>query len=97
MIRPLLVPFVVQFPYHSVQHLVYPFHSAIRLRMIRHGSYLLDVQVVTHLFQDVITEFFTLIRHQSSGESIMVKVFIVQAFGNCDGSFVWYFVGLYMT
>ena len=97
MIRPLLVPFVVQFPYHSVQHLMYLFHSAIRLRMIRRRSHFLDVQVVTHLLQDVVTEFSTLIRHQSSGESIMAKVFIIQAFGNCDGSFVWYFVGLYVT
>ena len=76
---------------------MYPFYSAIRLGMIRRRSYFLDVQVVTHLLQDVIAEFSALIRHQSSGESIMAKVFIVQAFGNCDGSFVWYFVGLYVT
>ena len=72
---------------------MYSFHSAIRLRMIRHHSYLFDVQVVTHLLQDVVTEFSSLIRHQSSGESIVVKVFIIQAFGNRNGSLVWYFVG----
>ena len=97
MVGPLLASFVVQFPYHSAQHLVYPFHSAIRLRVIRCRSYLLDVQVVIHLLQDVVTEFSTLIRHQSSGESIVAKVFIIQAFGNCDGSFIWYFVGLYVV
>ena len=80
-----------------MQHLVYSFYSTIRLRMIRCHSYLLDVQVITHLLQNVVTEFSTLIRYQSSGESIMVKVFIVQTFGNCDGSFVWYLVGLYVT
>ena len=97
MVWPLLAPFVVQFPYHSAQHLVYSFHSAIGLRMIRHRSYLLDVQVVTHFLQDVVTEFSTLIRHQSSGESIVAKVFIIEAFGNRDGSFIWHFVGLYVT
>ena len=76
---------------------MYSFHSAIGLGMIRRCLYLLDVQVVTHLLQDVITEFSTLIRHQSSGESIMAKVFIIQAFGNCDGSFVWYFIGLHVA
>ena len=76
---------------------MYSFHSAIGLRVIRRHSYLLDVQIVTHLFQDVVTEFFTLIRHQSSGESIVVKVFIIEAFGNCDGSFIWYLVGLYVV
>ena len=42
---------------------------------------LLDVQVIAHLLQDIVTEFLPLVRHQSPQESVVSEVVIIQTFG----------------
>ena len=61
MVWPVLMSFVVQFAYHASQCLMYSFHGAVRLWVVRRSPYFLDVQIVAHLLQDVITKLLPLV------------------------------------
>ena len=61
MVWPVPSSFVVEFGYHASQCLVHSFYGAIGLRMVRRSPHFLDVQVVAHFFQYVVTKFLSLI------------------------------------
>ena len=57
----------------------------------------LDVQIIAHLLQDVVTEFLPLVRHQSPRKSVVSEIVIIQAFGDGHCSLVLNFVGVYVV
>ena len=63
--------------------------------MVGHCADLLDVQVIAHFLQDVVTEFLPLVRHQSPWESVVSEVVVIEAFGDGHCSLVIDFVGLH--
>ena len=62
--------------------------------MVGRCADLLDVQVIAHFLQDIVTEFLPLVRHQSPREPVVSEVVVIQTFGNGYCSLVIDFVGL---
>ena len=75
---------------------MYTFNGSVRLRVVNCTN-LLDVQVIAHLLQDIVTEFLPLVRHQSPWESVVSEVVIIQTFGDGHCSLVLDFVGLHVA
>ena len=76
---------------------MYTFNGSIGLRVVGCCVDLLDVQVIAHFFQDIVTEFLPLVRHQSPRESIVSEVVVIQTLGDGYFPLVIDFVGLHMA
>ena len=76
---------------------MYMFDGSVSLRVVGHCANLLDVQVIAHLLQDIVTEFLPLVRHQSPRESLVTEVVIIQTFGDGHCSLVLDFVSLHVA